>query len=523
MVDYEDFLYSDFPHQETHPDRLATLSTLFGLSPAPPDRCRVLELGCGLGGNLIGLAVALPGSTFVGIDLSARQVAAGQEVISTLTLPNIELRAQDILDYAAHAGTGASGDGLFDYILCHGIYSWVPEPVQAAILHIMRRSLTQNGVGYISYNTLPGWHMRGMVRDLLRREAGEGTHTERLARARAFLSFLEHTPEQRSPAHAFLLSEVRLLGQLADEYLFYEHLCNENRPVYFRDFAAAAAAADLAYLGDAHQQSTLKTRMGEEALAALPSDDLIEQEQHLDHLDVRFFRRTLLCRKETKVVRDPGPAQLRTLFVSSWLTPEAEAADVHSEEPETFRGPGERGVSVHEPLLKAALWLLTERAPRGAPFLDLCTAAWAWVTGEKPEQAPLVAQEQLAGSVLDLVARGFAHLGLGVPAFVSLPGPFPETTSLVRLQATRGQSGCVNLRHESVEVDDLDRALLRRLDGTRGMEELLAAVLSDIAAEHYELQRLDDDNEKPLDDPGEIREIVEQRLRRLARSGFLQK
>lgn len=214
----------------------------------------------------------------------------------------------------------------------------------------------------------------------------------------------------------------------------------------------------------------------------------------------------------------PVRSSLQTLLVSSQLQPEGESADLGREEPESFRGPGDRGVSAHEPLLRAALWLLYERAPRGAPFLDLCTAAWAWMSGEQPDQAPMQAQQQLARSVLDLVSRGFCHLSLGVPVYVGLPGPRPRTTALVRLQAARGRVGCVNLRHESVEVDDLDRALLGRMDGERDVDDLVAGVLADIQAGAYELQRQDD---QPITDAAEVRDIVEQRLRRLARSGFL--
>src|SRR5262249_47365446 len=67
---YDEVTYSNTPFYHTHPDCLATLGTLFGMSPAPPDRCRVLELGCGRGGNLIPMALSLPASRFVGIDLS---------------------------------------------------------------------------------------------------------------------------------------------------------------------------------------------------------------------------------------------------------------------------------------------------------------------------------------------------------------------------------------------------------------------------------------------------------------------
>jgi tRNA G46 methylase TrmB len=79
---------------QTHPDRLATLATLFGLRPAPPQRCRVLELGCGDGGNLIPMALALPDASFVGVDAAPKAIARGQGVVAELGLANVTLEAR---------------------------------------------------------------------------------------------------------------------------------------------------------------------------------------------------------------------------------------------------------------------------------------------------------------------------------------------------------------------------------------------------------------------------------------------
>ena len=154
---YDRVPYDSKPFPQTHPDRLATMASLFGLKPPLVDTAQVLELGLAGGGNLIPMAVALPDSHFVGIDLSPRQVDEGVRVVERLGLTNIELRAQDILDLGEDLG-------VFDYILCHGVYSWVPASVQEKILEIHARHLAPGGIGYISYNAYPGWHLRGVVR-----------------------------------------------------------------------------------------------------------------------------------------------------------------------------------------------------------------------------------------------------------------------------------------------------------------------------------------------------------------------
>src|SRR5229473_7628887 len=81
---YNQVLYRGLPFGQTHPDRLATLATLFGVSPAPVERCRVLEIGCGDGGNLIPMAFMLPNSTFAGFDLAETPIAMGQQAAKAL-------------------------------------------------------------------------------------------------------------------------------------------------------------------------------------------------------------------------------------------------------------------------------------------------------------------------------------------------------------------------------------------------------------------------------------------------------
>src|SRR3954471_17103755 len=135
---YDDVPYPSTPFPQTHPDRLATLATLFGMRPASVERCRVLELGCGDGGNLIPMALVLPESDFLGVDLAGEPIARGRSTIDALGLRNIEMRQDDLRAFANGADAGQE---QFDFIIAHGVYSWVPEDVRDALLHICRRRL----------------------------------------------------------------------------------------------------------------------------------------------------------------------------------------------------------------------------------------------------------------------------------------------------------------------------------------------------------------------------------------------
>src|SRR5438067_606079 len=132
---YDEVPYTSYPFPDTHPDHLCTVATLFGLKPPDISQCRVLELGCASGGNLMPLAELYAESTFLGIDLAQRQIDFGQQQVAELGLKNVELRRASITEVD-------DSYGKFDYIICHGVYSWVPDTVQAKILDVCRQNLS---------------------------------------------------------------------------------------------------------------------------------------------------------------------------------------------------------------------------------------------------------------------------------------------------------------------------------------------------------------------------------------------
>ena len=185
------YINKAFP--QTHPDRLATLARVFGVTTADVETCRVLELGCASGDNLIPMALGLPNASFLGIDFSRRQIDGGRKNVAALGLPNIDLRHGDIADVDASFGT-------FDYIVCHGIYSWVPERIREKVLAICHENLSPQGVAFVSYNTLPGWRMRGMIRDMMLYHSAHASDARgKVQQARALLGFLAQSVPADTP------------------------------------------------------------------------------------------------------------------------------------------------------------------------------------------------------------------------------------------------------------------------------------------------------------------------------------
>src|ERR1051325_5599002 len=95
QTSYDVIPYQSDPFPQTHPNVLATLAALFGMETTPIEKCRVLEIACAGGGNLIPMATELPGSEFVGIDLSARQIKAAKDTASEVGLKNIRFEKKD--------------------------------------------------------------------------------------------------------------------------------------------------------------------------------------------------------------------------------------------------------------------------------------------------------------------------------------------------------------------------------------------------------------------------------------------
>ncbi|MCI0463259.1 MAG: class I SAM-dependent methyltransferase [Gemmataceae bacterium] len=469
LASYEEVPYDSRPFAATHPDTLAVVATLLGMQPAPPPRCRVLELGCAGGGNLIPMALTLPDSTFVGIDLSPSQVAEGVEMVQALGLTNIELKALSILDVDERFGR-------FDYILCHGVYSWVPPEVQDKILKICKENLAPQGVAYISYNTYPGWHMRALLRGMLSFHARHFSDAPtRVRQSRAFLDLLANAVEGSTNVYGRLIDEqVSQLVPQADSYLFHEHLEDVNTPLYFHEFAERAAAHGLQYLEEA-EPSPLPSALAPEVIRILNQlpVGLIHREQYFDFLRGRTFRKTLLCHDNVTLNRPASAEALTTLQLTASAKPVSAEPDLGSSAPESFQAPDGPTVTTNDPLVKTALATLFDLWPSTVPFEDLWDRVRNRLTQEAPGYAHLEdGRAVLAAALLQCWQGGLVEAHVHMPRCAVEVSERPRGSPLAQLQAL-GPGLVTNLRHRGVELTDFDRLVLPRLDGNRDREGIL--------------------------------------------------
>jgi methyltransferase-like protein/SAM-dependent methyltransferase len=515
---YDEVPYDSHPYVQTHPSRLAVVASLFGLSPPQVTACRVLELGAASGGNVIPMAESLPGASVVGIDYSARQVADGERLIRKLGITNVSLRHASITDVDETYGK-------FDYIVCHGVFSWVPTAVREKILDVCSKNLAPGGVAYVSYNTYPGWHMRGMIRDMMRYHAMRfATPKQRVQQARALLDFLAQSVRQEGPYHSLLKTELEAVRHQNDQYLYHEHLEEVNDPLYFHQFVEMARTHGLRYLGESRVTTMVTGNFGpdvEKALRLLASDQ-IQTEQYLDFLRNRTFRESLLVAADNAPNWTIDPGRARFMHIASGSKPAGTTPpDIRSDATVQYETRSGMALTTNRPLLKASMQILADRWPGTIPFDELRTAARALVgtAGDPAEDT-----RSLAASLVNTyISSDLVELH-AVPITVALaPSEKPEAMRSARVRAEEGVPGVWNARHEVIRLTDLDRRLLPLLDGTRDRAALLDRLTEVAVAGDLTVQR----EGQRLRDPADVRTalgaVLEQALKGMAGNALLVK
>jgi SAM-dependent methyltransferase/methyltransferase-like protein len=508
---YDQVPYQSHPFPLTQPSRLAAIAILFGLSPPPVATARILEIGCAAGGNIIPLAARLPGARCLGIDLSGVQIEQAQRRARGLDLGNLELRRQSVTEIG-------TGDGPFDYVICHGVYSWVPAGVRDAILRVCSECLAENGLAIISYNVMPGWHMKRVVRDsMLAHAAHFSDPSQKIAQARWFIEFLKDRAPQQTPYAAALRAEAAFLAGQRDDYVVHEFLEEENSPCTVTEFVLAAEKHGLGYLGESELHTMIAETYGAEVAAALrqlAANRLLPLEQYIDILTGRTFRQSILTRAATaaRARRALDPMRLSHLHVAGRLT--ADPAD-GKDGTRVFRDAAGRTLTTASTGVGVALEMMAGRYPATATPAELAAAAGRWAASPDAQEA----------AVMDVL---FRLLNAGMLDFYAEPvrigsggAERPCATALARYDAAQQAPSTANLRHEPAVIDAPGHILLPLLDGTRDRAALTEALLLTLADGGTQLLR----DGQPVD-AAERRaaaiELIEHNLRRFESMALLQ-
>jgi SAM-dependent methyltransferase len=457
---YDEVPYTGRPYPDTHPERLATMALLHGVEAAPVDRCRVLEVACGDGANLLPMAAALPRSEFMGFDLASKPVEAGRALAARAGLANVRLEQRDLADFPADAGS-------FDYIVAHGLYSWIPADARDKLLALVGRHLAPRGVAFVSYNVYPGCYIRRMVWEMLR------FHTDpldepgqKITEAKALARLLAEG-RTRDDAYAFLLrGELERFASRDAGALYHDDLSPVNEPCWFHEFVGHAGRHGLQFLCEAEQVATSYFGLGDAARRVLEDLEPLVRQQYLDFAKCRRFRQTLLCRENVDVDHASGVERVESFGFS------ARAPGLVGEPEGAHSTPPEEGVA------RRIVEALKSAAPN-ALGLDAIAA-----------RVPGVERGRLRELCFAAATAGVAQLHSQLPEISRTLRDRPLATALARCQAEAGAQ-VSTLRHAPVNLDDdLARRMLALMDGSRDAASIAHALGEDHAAVEGRLEHL---------------------------------
>jgi SAM-dependent methyltransferase len=434
---YADVPYASPPHPSTDPNQLAVVARMHGLDAPDPTTARVLDLGCGDGANLMAIAAAWPATRCVGVDLSAAAITRGRELARRAGLTNVELHVGNLLE--------AQPLGEFDYVLLHGMLSWVPAPVRAAALRLAAGSLAPGGLVMCDYNALPGWHRWSASRDLLLLGASRtDVPAERAAHARAALQ-LAVDLHGGSGTHAQILGEsLYRANSRADDFLYHDDMNPECTPFRVGDVAALAREGGLAYVGEARPGQWWEV-LEEPAvvLRGFLDGDPVRTQALADLVQGVEFKATVFARADAAWLRTSLQRERAHDLVVHW-----------DADREGTPGDGDN------PLWRALIDAVEAAGPRGASISDVANTV-----GES--------LGDVADAALQLANYRVFALRVAHPPATTAPGERPLAHQLARAQAA-GESFVSTLAHGHVMLDDpLTRALIPLLDGTRDRDALV--------------------------------------------------
>jgi SAM-dependent methyltransferase len=482
-ADYDATPYTSNSFPQSAPGNLAAIAHLFGLTAPRVSSARVIEIGCATGGNLAPFAAFHPRAQVVGVDLSPVQIDLARERMRALGLDNVELIAGDIaeLDLAAL--------GTFDFVIAHGVYSWVPADVQEALLAAVRTLLAPDGIGYLSYNVYPGWKTKEVVRDaMLLASGGVADPQAKVREARGIAEFLEDVVPPDGVL-ARVLAEHRAFNTgYGDSFLLHEELETFNAPCYFYEFLGRAGAHGLTYLAEARPQTMFGGYYGPKVADFLQQKAggvQVLAEQYLDFVSNRMFRETLVVHSDRagQIQYTPARRRYEAMHVAATLPPAGEPTAIDFTHQEYEQVGGET-LFTNDPGIKAALDALTAAYPWTMSRDELVEAVHARLAGAGLQPSDTLPQhmDDLIGT---LILQGQCDFRLApvAPRGDNALRLDDAVRRMAALEQSPGEASTFNAWHETVMLTPLDRHALALLDGTRDREALVAALLNAVRGE----------------------------------------
>lgn len=439
-------------------DYLAAAGYMHGWRPPAPERASYLEIGCGDGYNLAGIGAVTPGGHCVGFDLSKAAVARGQAIVEAAGLRNVKISVGDIMDYPR------SGK-VFDYIVSHGVYTWIPQHVRPAMLELIAKQLAPGGVAYVSFDALPAAGPKAYIHAFLMRElAGIEGFEQRCEQAVRLLAMMKRNQRPESRLTVQLDQLINDLPQFDPGYFFHDWLAEFYAPISLEEFGAAAAEHGLVRAGDAAMYDMFVGDLDSEARAMVEAcgNDMARRSELVFALrGAHLFRRELLVRADAP----PPPLEWSegVRLLSFGYSGNRETTEEEGKPAVRYTYGPKNSAVADDPNTIAVLDELHRWFPNERTFEQLLAT-----TGVKVAT--------LEKTLLQMGTTGIIDVHAMAQNFVTEPGEKPRVGQLIRSMLREGEEALSLRHHKLVEQNEMSRALVALCDGSRSRDELAATM-----------------------------------------------
>lgn len=497
---YNELPYDSLAYYYNRPETLKSFASLFGMETPALESSRILELGCADGFNLYRFSETYPKSYTLGVDLSRSQVDNGKKVIKELGLKNIELEAMSITDLD-------KSYGKFDYIICHGVFSWVPKVVRDGVLEVSKSLLSKKGVVFISYNTLPGWYEKQIFRDLMKYHCQQFADTkDRVAQSRAILSFVQDLIKGRETPYSQYVDHI---SDQTDSYLRHEYLAEENKAFYFHEFVDMAKKSGLKYLCDTDIQKMYVGNSLKGLSDAFPQiTDIVKLEQYIDFIMNNKFRCSVLCHEGVATSCNIQNEALKKFYYYGYLVPKTPANEINLTDDSNFVAKdniSKRTMASSDPIMKAILMSLCKNVGNPLTISEIIDYTKKLVPEAGQEEIKTNINTNFPRLVLSSLLKFVADRPNTV--FKVTKKPKISRFNLFQLRRAGYQRKIIitNALNCGVNCDRTQSIILKMLDGTRTIEQLKREALHNLKKEAIFVNQIG----KEIEDNAYIKEVCD--------------
>ncbi|HEY5663172.1 MAG TPA: methyltransferase regulatory domain-containing protein, partial [Ilumatobacter sp.] len=361
------------------------------------------------------------------------------------------------------------------------------------------------GLAYVSYNTYPGWHMRGVLRSILVDAVPHDAPTgERVRIARAVARQVATDAEHFEGFGERLAGHARELLDYEDHYLAHDHLELENHPLWFREFLDLAARHGLQFVDDLEVSPNVA-----------PSD--LHGLQYVDRISGVTFRASVLCAADVELEDGRSPAGLAQLFVAGPLRPEG-TVEMDEGVPATILGLKGKSLQTSSRAVKLFARSISATWPQSRPVEALIADVVDEVGSGGPDASAI--RHQLLDTVLNLHRRRAVELETQPYPFTRQISARPIVSAGNRWAAEAGEL-LTGGRHDRHRLDRFAAFVASRLDGSRTVPDLVDDVVRAGEDGTLSFSDADDSQLRGTDLRAAADETVPEVLRHLASIGLL--